>query len=410
MHKNKFFQLRNTSFLGIKSSHWSKSLFVLWLLCCTTLFAAQADVKLKPYQDYIKKYAPDAMRQQIKYGIPASITLAQGLLESGAGNSELARKSNNHFGIKCHSSWDGPSVKYFDDGEMSCFRKYRTVLDSYNDHSLFLVTRSRYDFLFDLNVKDYKGWARGLKKAGYATDKQYAKKLIRIIELYELNEYTKLACNPRKARRLMRQWEDEPKVEAPKPEKVETVKPVKEEQPKTEKVRPERPERPEKPARPEKAEKPEKQALPKAATKRLEVVQQAKDYHALALSSQQQEGPRTLTAESRHEIQYKGSVPYIVARYGDNYKTIANEFNISPARLRQINEWPKQHQIAPGDMVFLNRKDKVWDGESATHRVKDGDSMYSIAQQYGLRLASLYELNGMQWGDAIYIGQELKLR
>lgn len=364
-----------------------KSLFILMLFLMTSVMSLHADVKLKPYQDYIKKYAPDAMRQQIKYGIPASITLAQGLLESGAGNSELARKSNNHFGIKCHSSWKGPSVKHFDDGEMTCFRKYPSVLDSYNDHSEFLVAGARYDFLFELNVKDYKGWARGLKKAGYATDKQYAKKLIRIIELYELNEYTKLACNPRKARRLMRQWEDEPKVEAPKPVKVEKVKPVKEDQP-----------------------KPEKQALPKAATQRLEVVQQAKDYHALALSSQQQEGPRSLTAESKHEIQYKGSVPYIVARYGDNYKTIANEFNISPARLRQINEWPKNYQIAPGDLIFLNKKESLWEGESATHRVKEGDSMYSIAQQYGLRLASLYELNAMQWGDAIYIGQELKLR
>ena len=383
----------------IKSINFVKSLLLLMLLSST--LSMWADVKLKPYQDYIKKYAPDAMRQQIKYGIPASITLAQGLLESGAGNSELARQSNNHFGIKCHTSWDGPSVQYFDDGEMTCFRKYPKVLDSYTDHSLFLVTRPRYESLFDLNVKDYKGWAKGLKKAGYATDKQYDKKLIRIIELYELNEYTKLACNPYKARRLMREWEKE--TPAPPAPPAATEKTAKVEKP----VKAEKPVKNTKPA---KTSKPEKQPLPKAATQRLEVVQQAKDYHLLAQSSQQQDGPKMIAAESRHEIGYKGSVPYIVVRYGDNYKTLANEFNISPARLRQINELPKDYQMSVGDVIFLSKKEKSWDGENATHRVKAGDSMYSIAQQYALRMEALYQLNGLQWGDAIYVGQELKLR
>ena len=103
-------------------------------------------------------------------------------------------------------------------------------------------------------------------------------------------------------------------------------------------------------------------------------------------------------------------MPYIVVRYGDNYKTLANEFNISPARLRQINELPKDYQMSVGDVIFLSKKEKSWDGENATHRVKEGDSMYSIAQQYALRMESLYQLNGLQWGDAIFVGQELKLR
>ena len=386
MHKNNLFRLKT-------------SILIVFLMFVFAPFC-RADVKLKPYQDYIKKYAPDAMRQQIKYGVPASITLAQGLLESNAGNSELAKKSNNHFGIKCHSSWNGPSVKYFDDGEMSCFRKYRRVLDSYTDHSLFLVDRPRYDFLFELNVKDYKAWARGLKKAGYATDKQYANKLIRLIELYDLNEYTKIACNPRKARRLMRNWDEVASDAKPaaKPAAVEAKE--KPEKQKPEKVKPEKPAK----------QKPEREERAKAATQRLEAVQQAKDYQVLVQSSQQEEGPRTITAENSHTILYKGTSPYIVARFGDNYKTLANEFNISPSRLRQINEVPKNYQIKPGDLIFLNKKMSVWEGESATHTVRTGDSMHSIAQQYGLRLKALYELNGMAFGDPIYVGQELKLR
>lgn len=395
MHKNNLFRLKT-------------SILIVFLIFVSAPFC-RADVKLKPYQDYIKKYAPDAMRQQIKYGVPASITLAQGLLESNAGNSELAKKSNNHFGIKCHSSWNGPSVKYFDDGEMSCFRKYRRVLDSYTDHSLFLVDRPRYDFLFELNVKDYKAWARGLKKAGYATDKQYANKLIRLIELYDLNEYTKIACNPRKARRLMRNWDEVASDAKPaaKPAAVEAKeKPTVKAEDLTEKVEKPKKVKPEKPAK----QKPEREERAKAATQRLEAVQQAKDYQVLVQSSQQEEGPRTITAENSHTILYKGTSPYIVARFGDNYKTLANEFNISPSRLRQINEVPKNYQIKPGDLIFLNKKMSVWEGESATHTVRTGDSMHSIAQQYGLRLKALYELNGMAFGDPIYVGQELKLR
>ena len=123
-----------------------------------------------------------------EYKIPASITLAQGLLESGAGQSDLARRSNNHFGIKCHSDWRGGRVYHDDDLRGECFRKYKRVEDSYEDHSKFLK-RSRYDRLFQLKITDYKGWARGLQKCGYATDRAYANKLIKVIEDYELYRY-----------------------------------------------------------------------------------------------------------------------------------------------------------------------------------------------------------------------------
>lgn len=141
---------------------------------------------------YILNYRDIAMEEMEVYGIPASITLAQGILESGAGRGELAKKSNNHFGIKCHTAWNGKRVYHDDDEEGECFRSYDDPDDSFRDHSLFLTRRSRYAFLFDLKQSDYKAWARGLKRAGYATDPRYPKKLIAIIERFDLKRYDRM--------------------------------------------------------------------------------------------------------------------------------------------------------------------------------------------------------------------------
>ena len=138
---------------------------------------------------YIREYAPIAVNEMHQYKIPASITLAQGILESGKGKSQLALKSKNHFGIKCHSNWTGERVYHDDDEKGECFRKYKFVATSYNDHSLFLTQRGRYAFLFDYNIKNYKKWAYGLRKAGYATDRKYPSKLLKIIEDYHLYEF-----------------------------------------------------------------------------------------------------------------------------------------------------------------------------------------------------------------------------
>ncbi|WP_430927973.1 glucosaminidase domain-containing protein [Polaribacter marinivivus] len=138
---------------------------------------------------YIRKYAPLAVHEMHENKIPASITLAQGILESGRGRSELAMKSNNHFGIKCHTGWQGQRVYHDDDEKGECFRKYKYVETSFDDHSKFLTQRRRYAFLFSYGTKDYRKWAKGLRKAGYATDKKYPNKLIKIIEDYKLYEF-----------------------------------------------------------------------------------------------------------------------------------------------------------------------------------------------------------------------------
>lgn len=138
---------------------------------------------------YVKKYAPAATKNMRFFKIPASITLAQGILESGYGEGTLAKKANNHFGIKCHKEWKGKSITHDDDEKGECFRSYKNPLRSYRDHSLFLVDRDRYSSLFTLNRKDYKGWAVGLKAAGYATDPKYAEKLISLIERFNLTRF-----------------------------------------------------------------------------------------------------------------------------------------------------------------------------------------------------------------------------
>ena len=166
--------------------------YIFFIFFATVFLLSQ---NLNQVELYIEKYKELAIEHMFEYSIPASITLAQGILESGSGKSDLAVKSNNHFGIKCHKGWKGKKSYYDDDEENECFRKYDSASDSYLDHSLFLKNKPRYSELFSLKITDYKGWAKGLKKAGYATDPNYANNLIRVIERYYLYDYDKLKKN-----------------------------------------------------------------------------------------------------------------------------------------------------------------------------------------------------------------------
>lgn len=165
-----------------------RTLIIFLSVCTLALSSSFADSRKSPQSLYIERYADLAVEEMYRSGVPASITLAQGLLESRYGQSELAVKANNHFGIKCHN-WNGGRMHYDDDRKGECFRKYDSPEESFRDHSDFLRFRDRYRFLFDLEHTDYEGWAHGLKKAGYATDSKYPQKLIRLIEEYELYKY-----------------------------------------------------------------------------------------------------------------------------------------------------------------------------------------------------------------------------
>lgn len=176
-------------------SHLSILFFCLVLL--QNLVAQPAERRISR-SEYIEKYKDDAIQEMHHSGVPASITLAQGILESGDGNSPLALYANNHFGIKCHSSWKGETFIMDDDEKNECFRKYNSAYESFKDHSEFLTSRSRYASLFELNITDYKGWAKGLKAAGYATNPKYADLLIALIEKHELYRFDNYAKVPSK--------------------------------------------------------------------------------------------------------------------------------------------------------------------------------------------------------------------
>lgn len=170
-------------------NHVSRYLLsLLFLFLATEIFAVEPEVKFTG-ADYVAKYKDDAIREMEMWDVPASITLGQGMIESNYGNSLLAKEANNHFGIKCHEDWTGETYTMNDDQPNECFRKYPSALESFADHSKFLKTRDRYASLFDLKITDYKGWANGLKQAGYATDPTYANRLIQIIEQYKLYQY-----------------------------------------------------------------------------------------------------------------------------------------------------------------------------------------------------------------------------
>ena len=162
-----------------------RSVFILSIICVVAVSAQNKTEK------YIEQYSQISVDEMNRYNIPASITLAQGILESGNGESRLATEGNNHFGIKCHSNWSGKTIIEDDDEKGECFRKYSKVADSFRDHSLFLTERGRYSFLFEYNKTDYKKWAKGLKKAGYATNPKYPSLLIDLIEEYDLSRFDK---------------------------------------------------------------------------------------------------------------------------------------------------------------------------------------------------------------------------
>lgn len=281
----------------------------------------------RQYLDYIERYKDMAVDQMLRYKIPASITLAQGLLESGAGTSVLARKANNHFGIKCGGVWKGPYILQDDDARNEKFRKYRSVEESYEDHSRFLK-QARYASLFKLSMKDYKGWARGLKRCGYATNPRYASLLIDLIERYELDKFDKY-----------------------KSSKLHY------------------------------------------------------DYNSIDMQLNNETLPSHLVYRNNDNY-------YVIARSGDTFDLLAEETGVSARDIRRFNELPKGYQIQAGDVLYLERKRKkaAKKYKDVPHVVQAGESMYTIAQRYGIRLESLYDMNNLPDDYAVQVNDRLRVR
>ena len=291
--------------------------------CSTPAFSQKWN---KAYQDYIDLYKDIAIEQMLKHNIPASITLAQGLLESGAGRSTLAVKGNNHFGIKCHE-WNGPTMIKSDDRPDDCFRVYTNPKQSYEDHSAFLK-RPRYKSLFQLSRTDYRGWARGLKACGYATNPAYAQSLINIIETYQLYIYDN-----------------------------------------------------------------------------------AKHYDRFMANHVGKSNSLRIEGTSPHRIFSYNKNYYIRARKGDTFRSLSKEMGVSRRNLAKYNELDKNYTLKEGDIIYLKKKrtKATKEYKHRLHTVRNGESLYSIAQLYGIRLSSLYKKNHLLDDYSIRVGDQLRV-
>lgn len=287
---------------------------------------------------YIDTYKDIAISEAQEYGVPACITLAQGLLESGAGQSYLARVGRNHFGIKCHKSWKGDRVTVGDEANSISYRQYKRVSDSYLDHARFLQS-PRYKKLYDLDITDYKGWARGLQQCGYAEDPNYASQLISLIEQYCLIQYDQGQPVVAYRHHLAPDSTLDPELD--------------------EKAR-------------------------KAMLKKVEFL---------------------------HAVHRKWNLHYIIAMKGDTYESIALEFNLKPDRVMAFNDIEDAHAVpAIGDWVWVERKAKSAPENFDLYTVREGESLWVIAQMFGIRLNSLLKLNDMKKDTEVEEGQQIRLR
>jgi len=301
-------------------------------------------------EDYIELYKDVAIRKMQEYHIPASITLAQGILESGSGNSRLAKRANNHFGIKCHDDWDGKRFYMDDDARHECFRKYKDPADSYRDHSLFLTQRGRYSFLFDYDINDYKKWAHGLKKAGYATNPKYPQLLIGLIERYNLSQYDNGTVNH--------------------VNKVSNRKHINGNN--------------------------SNQAIPGANNEKIASMLD----HLKPIE----------TTETGRKIYENNRTKFIRARIGDTYYDLADEFDIYSWQLYKYNEADKKHFLKTDEIVYLEKKRRKADKQFKRHIVKYGESLREVSQLYGMRLSSLMKLNDLTTDRNVPVGTILRVR
>lgn len=326
------------------------------LVAVFALFVAEVSAQTRQTrEEYIDKYKDIAIEHMERYGIPASITLAQGILESDSGNSNLARRSNNHFGIKCKSDWKGQRVYHTDDAPDECFRKYDSVEESYEDHAEFLDQSPRYDSLFAYSSSDYHSWARGLKAAGYATAPDYAQRLTRIIEenkLYLFDEDNGAALYAARMRAERGGVDDEftrhSSVDMP------------------------------------------------------EVMEARIDPDNYRVPERTYNG---------YSVYANNGVHYVVARNGDSFARIAQTFALTERTLRKWNEINPKSQADPvaGELIYIEQKQTKWLGEGNAHRVKAGETLTSVAQEYGIREKRLVRMNRLKSGAALQDGQMLRL-
>jgi len=309
------------------------------------LAGANSDRLLR--SQYIESWKEEAVYQMVAHHIPASITLAQGIIESGDGNSRLARDANNHFGIKCHNDWQGGRVYHDDDAKGECFRKYEDPNQSYEDHSLFLK-RPRYSKLFELKITDYEGWAKGLKECGYATSPTYANQLIKVIVENELHKYDEEGLNHIKKGTI--------------PEGRKNAAPVAVIN--------------EKPGRKGRNNNDEPAIINLGRTRVVSVSD--------------------------------AGIKFVKAKSDESVAEIANELDVMSWQIKKYNDVSDSYRFTEGETVYLQpKKNKA---RNSSHTVAEGETVWSISQLHGIKIKSLLKYNGLNENQALQAGQVLKLK
>lgn len=350
----------------------NKQVIYFMLLFVIFLWHANAysQNKSQDVLDYIEKYNRIAMREMQEYKIPASITLAQGLLESGNGKSELAKKSNNHFGIKCHSSWKGKKTYHDDDAKGECFRVYDSPAESYRDHSIFLANGQRYAFLFDLKITDYKGWAKGLKKAGYATLPVYANVLINLIETYNLTQYDQKALKG-------------PKIvlDEDKPSKKNTGS-----------------------TNNKNSTSNKNTANNKTFNKNNN--KNNKTYTPFRLNDAEVVGK----AYDGRYVRENNGVKFIYAKKGDNVYKLADEMEIYDYQLVKYNNLGKRRYFNENEVIYIEKKKNRASRKYKYHTIQKGETLSYVSRLYAVKLEAIYKMNGMNENTILHVGDNIRLR
>ena len=317
---------------------------ILLFAATVSLCAAERQTR----EEYVERYKAIAIAHMERYGIPASITMAQGILESDSGNSRLSLSSNNHFGIKCKKHWTGDRVYHDDDAKGECFRAYPSVEASYQDHADFLDQSPRYDSLFAYNSDDYRSWARGLKACGYATAPDYAQRLVKIIEsmkLYLLDKENggKIYSAAKNATANTEAWFENNLATS------------------------------------------DEQINPNAFRV-------------------------TVNSHKGYGVYRTNQTFYVVAKEGDTFESVGEVFEISPSMLRKLNDATKSSVLAKGDIVYIERKKTQWLGNVMQHKVVRDENLYSLSQSYGIRLKSLKKLNHLRANEDVAKGDIIRLK
>ena len=364
---------------------------------------AYSQTKSQDAIDYIQKYHKIAMREMQEYKIPASITLAQGLLESGNGKSELAKRSNNHFGIKCHSSWQGKRTYYDDDAKGECFRVYDDPAQSYRDHSLFLANGQRYAFLFELKITDYKEWAKGLKKAGYATLPVYANVLINLIETYDLTQYDKKALtgpkivleeNKTKTDNTKQTTTNKNNTSNSSTNKTNTK--TNTSSTKTTKTN----------------TKTNSSTNTKTNTKNKT---KAKDSDKKSVSEIRSPYKLSEAAvvgkvlDGRY-VRENNGVKFIYAKAGDNVYKLAHEMEIYDYQLIKYNNLGKRRNLSENEVIYIEPKKNKASKKYKYHVIQKGETLSYVSRLYAVKLESIFKMNDMDEKTILHVGDKIRLR